>query len=101
MFFPSFHERKGLPWLILPHWWKNTKAEKIEALIYVSDDVYTRLNIERAGNEQNEKVLEVVKEYVSKVNKDLQPYARISKITLLDKALEMTTTQKVKRNYNK
>ncbi|MBQ7881508.1 MAG: AMP-binding protein [Treponema sp.] len=80
---------------------KSTKAEKIEALIYVSDDVYTRLNIERAGNEQNEKVLEVVKEYVSKVNKDLQPYARISKITLLDKALEMTTTQKVKRNYNK
>ena len=38
---------------------------------------------------------------VSKVNKTLQPYARITRVTILENPLEMTTTKKIKRNYKK
>ncbi len=76
-----------------------TKSEQIEALIYASEDVFKRLGIERAGNETTDVVFAQIKPTVDAVNKTLQPYARISKITLLEKPLEMTTTQKVKRTY--
>ncbi len=76
-----------------------TKSEQIEALIYAGEDVFKRLGIERAGNETAESVFAQIKPTVDAVNKTLQPYARISKITLLEKPLEMTTTQKVKRTY--
>ncbi len=78
-----------------------SKSEEIEALIYVADDVYARLGLPRECNAQNEKIMAIVKEHVDKVNKTEQPYARIKKITLLEKPLEMTTTQKVKRVYKK
>ena len=78
-----------------------TKSEQIEALIYASEDVFKRLDIPRAGNETSQAVLAHIKPSVDAVNKTLQPYARISKITLLEKPLAMTTTQKVKRTYNK
>ena len=42
-----------------------------------------------------------VSKYISEVNKKLQPYARITHIVILDEPLEMTTTKKVKRVYNK
>jgi long-chain acyl-CoA synthetase len=78
-----------------------TKSEGIEALIYASDSAYTRLGAERGNADGDAKVKACVEEIVGKVNKTEQPYARISKITMLDKPLEMTTTKKVKRNYNK
>ncbi|MBQ0050568.1 MAG: AMP-binding protein [Treponema sp.] len=78
-----------------------TKSEEIEALIYVSDEVYKRLGMIREGNGQNQQIFELVKGHVEKVNKNLQPYARIKKITLLNEPLAMTTTQKVKRVYRK
>ena len=80
---------------------KNSKAEEIEALIYVSDELYKSLGIAREENFQNELVKAKIGEDVAKVNKTLRPYERISKITILEKPLEMTTTQKVKRNYGK
>ncbi len=78
---------------------KAHKSEEIEALIYPSEDVFKNLGISRQGNEKAESVYAQMKQLVDSVNKSLQPYARISKITLLEKPLEMTTTQKVKRNY--
>ena len=78
-----------------------TKSEQIEALIYASEEVFTRLGIARAGNETSPAVLAAIKPTVDTVNRTLQPYARISKITLLERPLEMTTTQKVKRTYAK
>ena len=75
-------------------------SEGIEALIYPSDDLFKKLGIERgAENSSSTAVLEAIQKDVSAVNKDLQPYQRITKITILEKPLEMTTTQKVKRNY--
>lgn len=80
---------------------KNTKSEEIEALIYVSDEVYSRIGLSRENNSQNPEIFSIIKEHVDKINKTLQPYARIKKITLLETPLEMTTTQKVKRVYKK
>lgn len=80
---------------------KESKAEKIEALVYPSDDLFAKLNLKREENPEPDEVKNAVNEIVAKINRTLQPYARISKVTILDKALEMTTTQKVKRTYNK
>ena len=79
-------------------------SEGIEALIYPSDDLLKRLGFERSEISDGFRVgavFEAIKKDVALVNRDLQPYQRITKITILDKPLEMTTTQKVKRNYSK
>ena len=79
---------------------EETKSEAIEALIYPSDALYERLGLTRDTVAQEE-VLKAIQMDVNKVNKTLQPYSIITKITILDEPLAMTTTQKVKRNYKK
>lgn len=74
------------------------KSEGIESLIYPSDDMLARLGVERKDSVTSDAVFAELKAIVDKVNKTLQPYARISKITVLQEPLEMTTTKKVKRN---
>lgn len=76
---------------------EETKSEEIEALIYPSDDLLNRLFIARNVAAGDKKVYDEIKLIVDKINKSLQPYARISKITILEKPLEMTTTRKIKR----
>lgn len=76
---------------------ETTKSEQIEALIYPSDDLIKRLGVSRDDVMGNFKVCDEMKIIVDKVNRTLQPYARISKITILNKPLEMTTTRKIKR----
>ena len=78
-----------------------TSEIQIEALIYPSDDLYKRLNVNRASDPENSAVVKEVQKIVNKVNSTLPPYAHISKITILREALEMTTSLKVKRNYKK
>lgn len=78
-----------------------TSEIQIEALIYPSDDLYKRLNVNRASDPENSAVVKEVQKIVNKVNSTLPPYAHISKITILKEALEMTTSLKVKRNYKK
>ena len=74
-------------------------SEEIEALIYPSDELYKTLGVERNNDFVQEEVLEAVQKIVSKVNKGFQAYSQISKVTLLKEPLEMTTSQKVKRNF--
>lgn len=80
-----------------------TKSEEIEALIYPSDDLYKRLNISRDDKSEDamKSVEDEIQAIVNKVNKRLLSYQKISRIKILEKPLEMTTTLKVKRNYNK
>jgi long-chain acyl-CoA synthetase len=75
------------------------KTEGIEALIYPSDEFLKGLSVARNSAESKEPVLTKMQEIVEKINKNLKSYARISKITILENPLEMTTTRKVKRNY--
>ncbi|ULQ58944.1 AMP-binding protein [Brucepastera parasyntrophica] len=79
----------------------SSKEEGIEAQVYPADDMLKRLNVMRGTPEAEDPVRQAVAEIVEKTNKTLQPYQRISKITILDEPLEMTTTRKVKRTYNK
>ncbi len=76
------------------------KSEELEALIYPADDLFKRLGVERDGANATV-VYNEIKKDVEEVNKTLLPYQRITKITILEKPLEMTTTLKVKRNYKK
>lgn len=82
---------------------KNTKSEEIEAMIYPSDSLFEEMNFSREDSFGDEKkkaeVLNSISKIVEKINKKLQPYQRITKITILEKPLEMTTTMKVKRNF--
>ena len=61
----------------------------------------TRLGVNRNDPANAEKIHKEVSAIVEVVNKNLLTYQRISKVTILPEPLEMTTTKKVKRNYNK
>ena len=78
-----------------------TKSEELEALVYASDDLYKKLNLTREDKASEKNIYAEIEKIVTKINKTLLPYQRITKITLLEKPLEMTTTKKVKRNYKK
>ncbi len=77
------------------------KSEGIEALIYPSDELFNRLQLLRGDLESASVVQETMEEVVAEVNRRLLPYARITRTTILDEPLEMTTTKKVKRTYKK
>jgi len=76
-------------------------SEGIEALIYPSDDVYERLGLKREESFDAPQVKDIIQKEVDEVNRSLQPYARITKTTILKQPLATTTTLKVKRNYSK
>ncbi len=78
---------------------KETKSEGIEALVYPADDLLKRLDVMRGTPESMDPVRQSIEDIVDSVNKGLQPYQRISRITILDEPLAMTTTRKVKRVY--
>ena len=80
---------------------KDGVVEEIEALVYPSDSLYEQLALVRMTDVQPEAVRSAIQDSIEKINRKLLPYQRITKVTLLDKPLEMTTTLKVKRNYNR
>ncbi|MDR2865700.1 MAG: AMP-binding protein [Spirochaetaceae bacterium] len=71
---------------------KKTKSESIEALVFPSFDYFKSIDIG-----EREQILKRINEIITEVNKNLLPYQKIKKTTLLDYALEMTTTKKIKR----
>ena len=77
----------------------DSTSEEIEALIYVADDLYKTLGLERKADSVQEEIVKAVNGIVSKVNKRLQSYEQITKISLLKEPLEMTPSQKVKRDF--
>ena len=80
---------------------EHTRSEGIEALIYPGDEIFKKLGVKREEMFASDDVKEIIQGDVDAVNRTLQPYARISKVTILEQPLEMTTTLKVKRNYRK
>ena len=63
---------------------KKMKVEAIEALIYPGEESQ---NLDKAR----------FQEIIDEVNRELKPYQRISRLTILDEPMEMTTTRKIKR----
>ena len=82
---------------------ESKKSEELEALIYPADILFTNLGKTRDDKsaETAAAVKKRIQEIVDKINKNLQPYQRITNIEVLDEPLEMTTTLKVKRKYKK
>ena len=73
-------------------------SEEIEVLVYPTDELYKTLNLDRGTAAGDSAAYKKIEEIVETVNKTLLPYQRITKITLLEMPLEMTTTKKVKRH---
>lgn len=71
---------------------KSNKSEAIEALIYPGEDAF--------GDRFDDKdfVEKKIKEAVREVNQKMPPYKKITRITILDEPMDMTTTRKIQRN---
>ena len=75
---------------------KKTKSEGIRALIYPAQKY--REEMEKShGDQAKVKIEERMNQIVSEVNKQLQAYKKINRVTVIDEPLEMTSTKKVKR----
>ncbi|MFA5447286.1 MAG: AMP-binding protein [Sphaerochaeta sp.] len=73
-----------------------TKSEGIRALIYPTQ-AYTDEMDKEHGERATAKVEERMNAIVSEVNRKLQSYKKITRVTVVDEPLEMTSTKKVKR----
>ena len=72
---------------------KKNKTEEIEALVYPNHEFK-----DGTGNAPApEQMKDLIEKIISDVNKRLLPYQRIQRTIILDKAMEMTTTKKIKR----
>lgn len=68
---------------------KETKTEAIEAFIYPA--------AEYSKGKDDAAVKSRLNEIIDEVNREMLPYKRISRISVLDEALEMSSTKKIKR----
>jgi len=69
------------------------KTEGIEALVYPNQEFKN----EKGETPSNEEMKLRIEKIIAEVNQRLLPYQKITKIGVLDKAMEMTTTKKIKR----
>ena len=76
---------------------KRTRSEGIEALVYPNADYFKNKGEKEGKSFDKAAIEERINEIVAEVNLSLLPYQRINRVTLLDKPMEMTTTQKIKR----
>ncbi len=73
------------------------KTEGIEALIYPNIESQKKA-FEKNGLEYTkENIKAEFDKIIDQVNRELLPYKRISRLRVLDEAMEMTTTKKIKR----
>jgi len=72
---------------------KEMKTEGIEALVYPNPEFKNVKGETPSKDEIKTRVDEIIKE----VNLRLQPYQKINRFQILDHAMEMTTTKKIKR----
>ncbi len=75
---------------------KKTKSEGIRALIYPAEKFKDEMTKEH-GEQAKQKIEQRMNQIVSEVNKELQSYKKITRVTVVDEPLEMTSTKKVKR----
>lgn len=72
---------------------KKSKSEGIRALIYPADKYRDEMEKEH-GDSAKAKIEERMQQIVSEVNKELQSYKKITRVTVVDEPLEMTSTKK-------
>lgn len=73
------------------------KTEGIEALIFPNEE-FQKKYFEKINLEYNEVNIKLgFDKVIEQVNRELLPYKRISRLKVLNQAMEMTTTKKIKR----
>lgn len=78
---------------------KKTKSEGIRAIIHPTEKFTEEMVAKHPDKaERADQVLKHMQEVVDKVNKEMLPYKRISRLTIADEPLEMTSTKKIKRH---
>ncbi len=73
------------------------QIEDIEALVYPAKEALEELAQKEGRTADDEYVRERIGAVISQVNAQLLPYKRIRRFSVLEEAMEMTTTQKIKR----
>jgi long-chain acyl-CoA synthetase len=71
---------------------KKSKSERIEALVYPSQDYWKDSGVDYAGIQTR------IEEIVAEVNRRLLAYSHIERVTLVAERMEETTTKKIKRD---
>ncbi len=78
---------------------RKTIAEGIRAIIYPNEKLTDEMKAKYSKKEeQAEAMLKHMQGIVDKVNKEMLPYKRITRVTIADEPLEMTSTKKIKRH---
>jgi long-chain acyl-CoA synthetase len=72
---------------------QRNQAEGIEVLLYANQDSFK----EKEGGINFEKITERLNEIVKMVNQKLHAHQKISRVTILRQAMEMTSTKKIRR----
>lgn len=75
---------------------KKTKSEGIRALVYPAEKWRDEMG-KQHGEQAKKKIEERINQIIGEVNKELQSYKKVTRVTILDEPLEMTSTKKVKR----
>ncbi|HCM28085.1 MAG TPA: long-chain fatty acid--CoA ligase [Treponema sp.] len=73
---------------------RKMKVEGIEALVFPNAEAFKDKD---GAAKPKAAVTERIEAIVAEVNQRLMPYQKIEKVTVLDEAMEMTTTKKIKR----
>ena len=76
---------------------KKARIEGIEALIFPNNEYFEGSGVRGGAGIDSGDVEARIRNVVDEVNSKMLPYQRISKVTILEESLEMTTTKKVKR----
>mgnify|MGYP001374316365 FL=1 len=76
---------------------KQKKSEGIRALIYPSEKYSDEMK-KTHGEQSAAEIEKRLNQIVGEVNKSLQPYKKITRVTVVNEPLEMTSTKKVKRH---
>jgi long-chain acyl-CoA synthetase len=78
---------------------KKNKSEGIRAIIHPTEKYVDEMTKNYPDAEERRKqTLAHMQEVVDKVNKEMLPYKRITRLTIADEPLEMTSTKKIKRH---
>lgn len=74
-----------------------TKSEGIRAIVYPSEKFVTAMEKDHGKDKAKDAIQKRIEAIISEVNKELQAYKKITRTTVVDEPLEMTSTKKVKR----
>ena len=78
---------------------KKSKSEGIRAVIHPSEKYVEEMTKQYSdAPKRAEAIMGHMQEVVDKVNKEMLPYKRITRLTIADEPLEMTSTKKIKRH---